>query len=104
MAFLSEQMETGAIEYYLNGERAAGSVKRARLVTRNIELEMVVNGWAWVAEQYSFDREKEYFKAQEDAQMNRRGLWALNNPEPPWKFKARQKRKKSAFEGQPRLI
>jgi micrococcal nuclease len=48
--------------------------KRARPVTRNIELEMVVNGWAWVTEQYAFDRETEYFDAQDDARNNRRGL------------------------------
>jgi hypothetical protein len=46
MAFLTERMEVGRVEYYLNGKCGAGSVRKARAATRNIELEMVVNGWA----------------------------------------------------------
>ena len=59
MAFLSEQMDVGTVDYYHEGKRGSGSVKRARPVMRNIELEMIVNGWAWVTEQYAFDREAE---------------------------------------------
>lgn len=104
MAFLTQQMETGKIEYYHNGKCGVGSLKQARPATRNIELEMIVNGWAWVTEQYAFDREAEYFAAQDDARLNRRGLWALDDPEPPWNFKRRQRRQKQASEGQGRLI
>lgn len=104
MAFLTDQMEIGEVEYYLNGNCSAGSVRKARQVTRNIELEMIVNGWAWVTEQYTFDREAEYFEAQNNAKHNRRGLWAMDNPEPPWNFKRRQKRRNQASEGQGRLI
>jgi endonuclease YncB( thermonuclease family) len=56
-----------------------------------------------VTEQYTFDREK-YFAAQDDARQNRRGLWAMDEPEPPWNFKRRQKRGSRTFEGQGRLI
>lgn len=104
MAFLTDQMEVGRIEYYRNGKCGAGTVKKPRPVTRNIELEMIVNGWAWVTEQYAFDREAEYFEAQNDAKRNRRGLWAMDNPEPPWNFKRRQKRRSQASNGQGRLI
>lgn len=45
-----------------------------------------------VVEQYAFDRENEYFKAQECARQRRRGLWSINNPEPLWSFKRRQRR------------
>ena len=103
MAFLTEQMDVGRVDYYHEGKRGGGSVKRARPVTRNIELEMIVNGWAWVTEQYAFDRETEYFDAQDDARNNRRGLWAMDNPEPPWNFKRRQRRRSRASEGQGRL-
>ena len=54
VGFLTEQMEAGRIDYYHQGRCGSGLVKRPRPVTRNIELEMVVNGWAWVVEQYSF--------------------------------------------------
>lgn len=104
MAFLTEQMDVGTVDYYHEGKLGGGAVKRARPVTRNIELEMVVNGWAWVTEQYAFDRETEYFDAQDDARNNRRGLWAMDNPEPPWNFKRRQRRRSRASEGQGRLF
>src|SRR3546814_2084616 len=78
--------------------------KKARPVTRNIELEMIINGWAWVTEQYAFDREEEYFEAQEDAQRNRRGLWAMDDPEPPWEFKRRRKRLSKADDRQAHLF
>ncbi|OYX76130.1 MAG: hypothetical protein B7Y82_14140 [Sphingomonadales bacterium 32-65-25] len=104
MGFLTEQMSVGRIDYYHNGTCGSGSVKQARPVTRNIELEMIVNGWAWVVEQYAFDREAEYFEAQDDARHSRRGLWAMDDPEPPWNFKRRQRRRSRASEGQARLI
>ncbi|GBH28803.1 thermonuclease family protein [Sphingobium xenophagum] len=104
MAFLTEQMDVGTVDYYHEGKRGAGSVKQARPVMRNIELEMIVNGWAWVTEQYAFDRETEYFEAQDDARRDRRGLWAMDNPEPPWTFKRRQRRRSRASDGQGRLL
>jgi micrococcal nuclease len=54
VAFLIERMPVGKIEFYKDGNCASGMVKRARSVIRNIELEMVVNGSAWVVQQYSF--------------------------------------------------
>lgn len=39
---------------------------------RNIELEMILNGWAWVLDRYGPD--ESYFDALEDAQRNRRGI------------------------------
>ena len=97
-------MEAGRIDYYLNGCCASGSVRKPRPVTRNIELEMVVNGWAWVIERYAFEQEAEYFAAQACARRDRRGLWSEDNPEAPWNFKLRQKRMKDKYEGQGRLL
>lgn len=56
---------------------------------RNIELEMVLNGWAWVMERYGPD--ERYLDALSDARRQKRGIWALNDNVPPWEFK-RQKR------------
>ena len=67
MGYLTEQMEIGRIQYYMNASRGMGSLRSARPGTRNIELEVIVIGWAWVLEQYSFDRQAEYFEAQDDA-------------------------------------
>ena len=104
MAFLTEEMQAGEVRYYVNGKCGGGMVKRARPVMRNVELEMIINGWAWVTEQYAFEREEEYFEAQADAQRNRRGLWAMDDPEPPWEFKRRQKRLSKADERQANLF
>lgn len=54
-------------------------------VWRNIELEMVLNGWAWVLERY--DPEPHYFEALENAQHHRRGIWARPDNLHPWEFK-----------------
>jgi endonuclease YncB( thermonuclease family) len=104
VGFLTEEMQSGEVRYFRQGKCDAGVVKKARPVTRNIELEMIVNGWAWVTRQYAFDREDEYFAAQEDAQRERRGLWAIGNPEPPWRFKRREKRRRLAAEQQASLF
>ena len=55
---------------------------------RNIELEMVLNGWAWVLDRYEPD--DSYFDALADAQRNRRGIWAFENNLHPWEFKKRR--------------
>lgn len=101
---ITELMEAGRIDYYWDGRCASGTLRSARHVTRNLELEMIVNGWAWVFERYTFDCEAEYLSAQCDARQNRRGLWAQDDPEPPWNFKRRQKRATQKFVGQSRLL
>ena len=55
---------------------------------RNIELEMVLNGWAWVLDRYGPD--PRYFEALEDARRHRRGIWAREDNIHPWDFKKRQ--------------
>jgi len=52
---------------------------------RNIELEMVLNGWAWVLDRYGPD--DRYFEALDDARRNKRGIWADENSMDPWRFK-----------------
>ena len=104
MGFLTEEIEAGPVNYYYNGECASGTAKFSRTVTRNIEIEMIVNGWAWVVEQYTFEYEDLYLSAQEDAWRNRRGLWTIDEPEPPWDFKRKEKRRKLNAERGPDLF
>ncbi|WP_057884246.1 thermonuclease family protein [Tsuneonella troitsensis] len=104
MGYFTDELAPGRVDYFLQGVCGSGTAKKARLVTRNIELEMIVNGWAWVVQQYAFERETEYFEAQESARRARRGLWATNNPEAPWKFKARQRRRSNASSSQTPLL
>lgn len=62
---------------------------------RNINLEMVQEGWAWAYRQY-LDRPyvSEYIKAEEQARSQRLGLWQQLNPQPPWEFRKSQKKGK----------
>jgi hypothetical protein len=59
-------------------------------VSRNIELEMVLNGWAWVLDRYEPDAR--YFDALDDARRNRRGIWAQSGNIHPWEFKKQRHR------------
>jgi micrococcal nuclease len=65
---------------------------------------MVVNGWAWVAEIYSFEQKEIYLDAESDARRHRRGLWACNNREPPCNFKRRQRQRIRAQAGRSLLL
>lgn len=70
----------------------AGLNAQARCVFRNIELEMVLNGWAWVLDR--FEPDERYFHALADAQQSRRGIWARDDNIHPWEFKKAQYREK----------
>lgn len=78
----------------LTGRNAPG-----RPIFRNIELEMVLNGWAWVLDRYEPD--ERYFLALGDAQRNRRGIWARDNNIHPWEFKKTRYREKQRGRSQP---
>ena len=52
-------------------------------------LVQVRNGMAWVYVQYAKD--KKYFDVQEEAKKYRIGLWSIDNPTPPWKFRKSKK-------------
>jgi endonuclease YncB( thermonuclease family) len=55
---------------------------------RNVELEMVLNGWTWVLDRYGPDAR--YFAALEDAQRNQRGIWARADNVHPAEFKSQR--------------
>ncbi|MBR1191567.1 topoisomerase DNA-binding C4 zinc finger domain-containing protein [Bradyrhizobium sp. AUGA SZCCT0160] len=74
---------------YLGDRYPASMVSnRSLYLTGNIEIEMLLNGWAWVLERYGPD--EIYFEALEVAQRNKRGIWAYEDNVHPWTFK-RQK-------------
>lgn len=55
---------------------------------RDINQEMIDEGWAWAYRQY-LDRPytSGYIGSEEGARRARRGLWQQNNPTPPWEFR-----------------
>ena len=83
---------------YATADFQAGPACRHRVIpfgsnltlTRNVELEMVLNGWAWVVERYGPD--ERYLEALKDAQADRRGIWASDTVEAPWAFKERTRK------------
>src|SRR5205823_3500794 len=70
------------------GERKAGE--------RNINIEMVRDGWAWWYRQYA-PKSRALEGAETEARKERRGLWRDREPEPPWEFrkKDRERQKQS---------
>jgi len=77
------------------------SKNRSIYLTRNIEIEMVLNGWAWVLERYEPD--EIYFEALEDAQRNKRGIWRYENNVHPWTFKRQQGKDRRQHVGKSKL-
>jgi endonuclease YncB( thermonuclease family) len=57
---------------------------------RNINLEMIAEGWAWAAQRNRHKLPAEYSLAEEQARSRKAGLWTEENPIPPWEFKKRQ--------------
>jgi micrococcal nuclease len=56
--------------------------------SRNINLEMVKEGWAWAYREY-LDRPyiSKYLNTEKEARAKRLGLWQQANPQPPWEFR-----------------
>lgn len=58
---------------------------------RDANLEMVKAGLAWHYKKYqgeqSYEDRQAYARAEEDARIHRRGLWADPSPIPPWEWR-----------------
>lgn len=69
-------------------DRYGRTVSIVWLGDRNINKEMVSDGWAWAYRQY-LDRAHAsgYITAEEQARSAKKGLWQQNNPQPPWEFR-----------------
>jgi len=69
-------------------DRYRRAVAVVRYGNRNINQEMVREGFAWAYRRY-LDRPhaSEYIGAEEQARRERRGLWRQSNPLPPWEFR-----------------
>lgn len=76
------RVEIMAVDQY---KRSVGIIY---LNGKNINQEMVAEGWAWAYRQY-LDRPhaSEYIQAEEQARGKRLGLWVQSNPQPPWEFR-----------------
>lgn len=62
------------------------------LENRNINLELVESGWAWASRSGKKRPDgMEYQEAEEHARSAKTGLWAQDNPTPPWEFRKARK-------------
>lgn len=52
---------------------------------KNLNLELVKAGFAWHYKEYSKD--KSLANAEKEAREKKVGLWAMENPVPPWEFR-----------------
>jgi endonuclease YncB( thermonuclease family) len=57
---------------------------------RNINIEMVRDGWAWWYRTYA-PRSKALESAETQARTERLGLWRDREPEPPWEFRKKER-------------
>ena len=78
-------------------DRYKRMVSIVRMGQRNINKEMVQEGWAWAYRSY-LDRThaSEYIGLEEEARKTGRGLWQEANPLPPWEFRKAQRHKNTA--------
>ncbi|MER9814668.1 thermonuclease family protein [Mesorhizobium sp. M0129] len=95
--YLTEEYTDAEFKTSSNHSHSAAMFGGPLSVTRNIELEMVVNGWAWVLERYGPG--ERYMEALGDAQRHKRGIWAAQETNmPPWEFKQQKHRQKRLTE------
>ena len=69
--------------------RIVGQVQQGPL---DVNLQMVKEGLAWHYKKYS--KSAELGRAETEAKVGKKGLWADLNPVPPWEFRGDQKKKK----------
>lgn len=78
----------------MNIDRHMRLVSIVRLNGRNINKEMVAEGYAW-AYKKDLDRPDvpDYIDLEDQARQKRLGLWQQHNPVPPWKFRKMLRKK-----------
>jgi micrococcal nuclease len=73
----------------LGKDRYKRTLGIVRLDDRNINLDLVREGWAWWYRQYA-PKNKELAAAEAEARKEKRGLWADPGPIPPWDWRKQQ--------------
>lgn len=69
---------------------------RITLGKESVEYQMVLLGLAWHDGNHCPDR-SDLAAAQENAQLNRRGIWAADRPVPPWHWRRMSKAERDQF-------
>ena len=89
--FLADLIHKRNVQVETNGRdqygRIVGVVYLGKL---NVNLTMVKNGYAWHYVAFA-KNDKELAEAEALARREKRGLWKLDNPIPPWEFRKTQR-------------
>lgn len=89
-AVLKRKIEGQQVKVEVLENRNKRAVSVVWLGNRNINLEMLRDGFAWAYHQHQEgSHAPEYVQAEERARKERRGLWQQNHPQPPWEFRKR---------------
>lgn len=84
---------------YSGTDRYQRTLGKVFLEDIDINLEQILNGFAWHYKAYAKDQsigdQNEYSGAEETARRNRRGLWQDERPQPPWEFRKGSSRSSS---------
>jgi len=76
-------------------DRYGRGICRIRKDGQDINLEMVMSGYAWAYVQYlKRPHASEYIDAEREARNKRLGLWSDYNPTPPWEFRKLQRKRR----------
>lgn len=80
-------------------DRYGRTVGRIYHNNKELNIELVKNGYAWVYSQYCKDSEYcgELKDMEEIARSDKAGLWKDSDPTPPWLFRKDSKKKKNIF-------
>lgn len=60
---------------------------------QNVALELLHSGLAWF-DGSEFETSNDYQQAERDAKVDRRGLWCVDDPVPPWEYEQQQQKKR----------
>jgi len=75
-------------------DRKNNAISVVWLSGRNINMEMVAEGWGWPDRRYLDPaHEPAYVQAENKARSGKLGLWQQSNPQPPWEFRKMQKKR-----------
>jgi len=70
-------------------DRYKRTIAAVYIGTEDINLKMIANGYAWHYKKYSSDAKMA--QAEEEAKLQKNGLWAMINPVAPWDFRTTKK-------------
>ena len=93
-ALAAKVHDKAVIVYWKEKDRYGRVVGDVCLGDRNINVEMVHDGFAWWYRTYAL-KSKLLEQAETAARKAKRGLWRDKNPAPPWEFRKKERERKT---------